>query len=61
VDSIQTAVESSLEHVTKAKEEVAEANKSQIESRKTTAIAAGAGAGIGAVLIGIITLKFLIH
>jgi len=61
VESIQTAVEASLEHVKKAKEEVAEANKAQIDSRKTTAIAAGAGAGIGAVLIGIITLKFLIH
>jgi len=61
VVSIQTAIESSLNNVTKAKDEVAEANRAQIKGRKTTAIAAGAGAGIGAVIIGIITLKFLIH
>ena len=43
MDSIQTAIETSLGHVQKAKDEVAEANRAQIKSRKTTAIAAGAG------------------
>jgi len=59
VQTIETAIQDSLHDVQKAKDDVAEANRSQIESRKGTAVAVGAGAGIGAIIIGILTLKFL--
>jgi len=42
-----------------AKAAVSEANESQKEKRKNTAIVAGTGVGIGALIIGIVTLKFL--